>query len=57
LRLDRLRRGQALWDEVDAQFNIKPLMALNTGVQMGGWYSKEVNHPQDYGGHADNVYC
>ena len=28
--------GQALWDEVDAQFNIKPLMALNTGAQMGG---------------------
>jgi TRAP-type mannitol/chloroaromatic compound transport system substrate-binding protein len=42
--------GQALWDEVDAQFNIKPLMALNTGEQMGGWYNKEVNHPQDYNG-------
>ena len=42
--------GQALWDEVDAPFNIKPLMALNTGVQMGGWYNKEVNHPQDYKG-------
>jgi TRAP-type mannitol/chloroaromatic compound transport system substrate-binding protein len=26
--------GQALWDEVDAQFNIKPLMAANSGVQM-----------------------
>src|SRR5712675_2686808 len=26
--------GQALWDEVDAQFNIKPLMGSNTGVQM-----------------------
>jgi TRAP-type mannitol/chloroaromatic compound transport system substrate-binding protein len=42
--------GQALWDEVDAQFNIKPLMALNTGVQMGGWYNKKVNNPQDYKG-------
>jgi len=42
--------GQALWDDVDAQFNIKPLMALNTGEQMGGWYNKEVNHPQDYKG-------
>ena len=39
-----------MWDEVDAQFNIKPLMALNTGEQMGGWYNKEVNHPQDYKG-------
>ncbi len=42
--------GQALWDEVDAQFNIKPLMGSNTGVQMGGWFNKEVNHPQDFKG-------
>ena len=42
--------GQALWDEVDAQFNIKPLMALNTGVQMGGWFNKEVNGPDDFKG-------
>lgn len=42
--------GQALWDEVGAQFNIKPLMALNTGVQMGGWFTKEINHPEDFKG-------
>jgi TRAP-type mannitol/chloroaromatic compound transport system substrate-binding protein len=42
--------GQALWDEVDAQFNIKPLMALNTGVQTGGWFNKEVNTPEDFKG-------
>ena len=42
--------GQALWDEVDAQFNIKPLMASNTGVQMGGWFTKEINSPDDYKG-------
>ncbi len=42
--------GQALWDEVDGQFNIKPLMALNTGVQMGGWFNKEVNTPEDFKG-------
>ena len=42
--------GQALWDEVDAQFNIKPLMASNTGVQMGGWFNKEVNSPEDFKG-------
>ena len=39
-----------LWDEVDAQFNIKPLMATNTGVQMGGWFNKEVNSPEDFKG-------
>jgi TRAP-type mannitol/chloroaromatic compound transport system substrate-binding protein len=42
--------GQALWDEVDAQFNIKPLMATNTGVQMGGWFNKEIDSPDDYKG-------
>ena len=42
--------GQALWDEVDAQFNIKPLMLQSTGVQMGGWFNKEVNTPEDFKG-------
>jgi TRAP-type mannitol/chloroaromatic compound transport system substrate-binding protein len=42
--------GQELWDEVDAQFNIKPLMATNTGVQMGGWFTREINRPDDYKG-------
>jgi TRAP-type mannitol/chloroaromatic compound transport system substrate-binding protein len=42
--------GQALYDEVDAPFNIKPLHCMNTGVQMGGWFSKEVNVPEDFKG-------
>jgi TRAP-type mannitol/chloroaromatic compound transport system substrate-binding protein len=42
--------GQALWDEVNSQFNIKPLMALNTGVQMSGWFTKEVSGPDDFKG-------
>jgi len=42
--------GQALWDEIDAQFNIKPLMACNPGVQMGGWFTKEVSTLQDLKG-------
>ena len=42
--------GQALWDEIDAPFNIKPLAAMNTGVQMGGWFVKEVNTPADFKG-------
>jgi TRAP-type mannitol/chloroaromatic compound transport system substrate-binding protein len=42
--------GQELWDEVDAQFNIKPMMATNTGVQMGGWFTKEISRPDDYKG-------
>src|SRR5262245_35589180 len=39
--------GQALWDEVDAPFNIKPLSCANEGAQMGGWFNKEVNTPAD----------
>ena len=50
--MDRFGGGQALWDEVDAQFNIKPLMVMNTGVQMGGWFNKEINTPEDFKGLA-----
>jgi TRAP-type mannitol/chloroaromatic compound transport system substrate-binding protein len=42
--------GQALYDEVDAPFNIKPLFCMNTGVQMGGWFTKEVNTADDFKG-------
>jgi TRAP-type mannitol/chloroaromatic compound transport system substrate-binding protein len=42
--------GQALWDEIDAPFNIKPLSCMNEGVQMGGWFHKEVDSPADLKG-------
>jgi TRAP-type mannitol/chloroaromatic compound transport system substrate-binding protein len=42
--------GQALWDGVDAPFNIKPLSCMNEGVQMGGWFNREVNSPTDFRG-------
>jgi TRAP-type mannitol/chloroaromatic compound transport system substrate-binding protein len=42
--------GQKLWDEVSAQFNIKPLSWMNTGTQMGGWFNREVNDPEDFKG-------
>jgi TRAP-type mannitol/chloroaromatic compound transport system substrate-binding protein len=42
--------GQALWDELSANYNIKPLLTTNTGVQMGGWFSKEVSSVQSYAG-------
>ena len=34
--------GQELWDALSGQFNIKPLLCLNTGTQMGGWCTSEV---------------
>jgi len=42
--------GQELWDELSAGFNIKPLLAGSTGVQMGGWFTKEVRGPESYSG-------
>jgi len=42
--------GQALWDEAVAPFNIKSFVACNTGVQMGGWFVKEVNSAADFHG-------
>jgi TRAP-type mannitol/chloroaromatic compound transport system substrate-binding protein len=42
--------GQALWDELAAGFNLKPLMAGNTGVQWGGWFNKEMNSVEDFKG-------
>jgi TRAP-type mannitol/chloroaromatic compound transport system substrate-binding protein len=42
--------GQALWDEVYTRFNIKPLMATQTGTQMGGWFNRVMNGPEDYKG-------
>ena len=42
--------GQELWDELGAGFNIKPFMAGNTGVQMGGWFRNEINSLEDFKG-------
>jgi TRAP-type mannitol/chloroaromatic compound transport system substrate-binding protein len=42
--------GQELWDELSANYNIKPLLSGNTGAQMGGWFTKEVTGPESYAG-------
>jgi TRAP-type mannitol/chloroaromatic compound transport system substrate-binding protein len=42
--------GQALWEEVYAPFNLLPLPGGNTGVQMGGWFNKEINSVDDLKG-------
>ncbi|MEP1932970.1 MAG: TRAP transporter substrate-binding protein [Roseibium sp.] len=42
--------GQELWDELYAPFGVKPVMAGNTGVQMGGWYKKEIKDLDDLRG-------
>ena len=42
--------GQALWDELNAPDNLIAFAAGNTGVQMGGWFNKEINTPADLQG-------
>ena len=42
--------GQALWDEAYAPYGVKPLVVGNTGMQMGGWYNKEINALDDLKG-------
>lgn len=34
--------GQELWDALSGQFNVKPLLCLNSGCQMGGWFVREM---------------
>ena len=42
--------GQNLWDELYAQFGLKPFMGGNSGTQMGGWFLKEINSVEDFKG-------
>lgn len=42
--------GQKLWDELYAPFDLKPMICGNTGVQMGGWFNKEINDLEDLQG-------
>lgn len=42
--------GQELWDEIYGAFNLKAFAAGNTGVQMGGWFNKEINSIDDFKG-------
>ncbi|MBB3048434.1 TRAP-type mannitol/chloroaromatic compound transport system substrate-binding protein [Litorivivens lipolytica] len=42
--------GLELWREVYAPFNVIPLAGGNTGVQMAGWFNKEINSVDDLKG-------
>ena len=42
--------GQELWDELAGSFGLKAVRSGNTGVQMGGWFNKEINSPDDLKG-------
>ena len=42
--------GLQLWEKVYKDFNLVPRPAGNTGVQMGGWFNKEINSTDDLKG-------
>jgi len=42
--------GLELWREVYEPFNLIPLAGGNAGVQMGGWFNKEINTLKDLEG-------
>lgn len=42
--------GLELWQELYAPFDLVPFPTGNTGVQMGGWFNKEINSVDDLKG-------
>ena len=42
--------GQQLWDKLYEPYGVFSLQAGNTGIQMGGWYNKEINTAADLEG-------
>ena len=42
--------GLELWEKAYEPFNLIPMAGGNTGVQMGGWFNKEINTTEDLKG-------
>ena len=42
--------GMELWQQVYAPFGVLPAAAGNSGVQMGGWFNKQINELEDLNG-------
>lgn len=42
--------GLELWREIYAPFNLRPYAGGNTGVQMAGWFNREINSIEDLKG-------
>lgn len=46
----RYGEGQKLWDELYGSVGMMGLPAGNTGMQMGGWFKKEIKSIKDFSG-------
>ena len=42
--------GYRLWKELYAPFDVIPFAGGNTGPQMGGWFNKKIDSPEDFKG-------
>ena len=42
--------GQELWDELYQPFGVKPFLASNTSIGMGGWFKKQIHSLDDLQG-------
>ena len=42
--------GMELWRELYAEYNLVPFVGGNTGVQMGGWFNREIRTAADFKG-------
>lgn len=42
--------GLQLWEELYAEYGLVPFPGGNTGVQMGGWFNREINSITDFKG-------
>ncbi len=42
--------GQELWQKAYSKFNLVPMAAGNTGIQMAGWFNKEISSLDDLKG-------
>lgn len=46
----RFGGGQAPWDDLAGQYNVKPLLCCSTGTQMGGWFRNAVDSVEGFRG-------
>ena len=42
--------GMKMWEDLYADYNLFPMLGGNTGIQMGGWFNKEINSMNDLKG-------
>jgi len=46
----KFKGGQELWDELSGEYGLKAFTCGGTGTQMGGWFNKEIESPDDLKG-------